>query len=138
MPRKKVALLFAFTVLIAIAAFLVLPRDRPASLANSKFDQIEPGMTRQQIWQLMEDTAEADCSPGNSLDTWQFRDRFVIIVEFEPDYSVEPGTIDERDPEGENWKVTEVSLLNFSKPNPIQHFLTRFGLWSKSPHRSKP
>src|SRR5207245_10127497 len=109
-------------------------RNRPASLALSKFNQIEPGMTRKQVWQLMEAIPEAGSFTGNSLDEWGFGQHFVIVVRFDPD---EPGKPDERDPKGDNWKVTKVLLLDFSRPNPIQDFLKRFGLW-RSPDRSKP
>jgi hypothetical protein len=94
-------------------------------------------MTRTQVWKLMRDIPEEDSCMGNSLDHWDIGGRYTLLVEFGPDYDVEPGTVDQRDPEGDNWTVKQVTLLDLSKPTPLQHLLAWLGLWSRSPGLTK-
>jgi hypothetical protein len=138
MRSKYLALMSALLLLLVIAVFLLFPRDRPASLAHSAFRQIEPGMTRKEVWNLMQDFPDAVNWHANAMACSQFGGRFLVIVKFDPDYYVEPGTVDERDPEGENWRATEVTLHDFSERGPIEKLVMHVGLWSGNQHLTKP
>jgi hypothetical protein len=94
-------------------------------------------MTRKQVRELMRDIPEEDSNVGNQLDRWGIQGRYVLMVQYGPNNSVQPGAIDQLDPEEENWTVEHVALLDFAKPNPIEQFLARVGLWSRSPSPDK-
>jgi hypothetical protein len=127
----------ALMILVVIEAFLLFPRHRSASLAHWAFTQIEPGMTRKEVWHLMQGIPDADGEGGYIMDFWEFGNKWEITVHFFPDNSGQPGSVDEQDPEGQNWKVTKVSL-DSSETNPIEKFLMDIGLWSQRRHLTKP
>jgi hypothetical protein len=106
--------------------------------ARKLFDQIECGMTRTQVWELMKDVPEEDSLKGPlSLNTWEIDGRYLMMVTFLPDHEV--GAPNPGDDDDNNWTVNEVTLIDVSKPTPFLQYLDKIGLWSKSPplHKSR-
>jgi len=124
-------------LLMAVAcSVLALVCNSKNISARSFYDQIAPEMTRSQVKELMRDAPVTNFSHYDSLDGWQISGKCIMIVKFSPDYDGENG-LDQTDPRGENWRATEVMLLDFSNPNPMEQLLERLGLWSRSKDLSK-
>jgi hypothetical protein len=132
MRRRRLIVLLALLLATAIGGFLWLDRMSQDSRAKLRLYQIECGMTRKQVWELMRDIPDRDSMRATSVDSWEMGGGYLLTVRFAPDHDVEPRTVDERDPGGDNWTVENVVLLDLTKPNPLRQFLARFGLWSKS------
>src|SRR6266849_9931326 len=104
--RKKVFAFLGLFLVFAFAEVLTLLQDFRASLPRRKFDQIEIGMTRQQLLRIIKETPHGLRAEHGCLDTWDFEDGACIWLIFEPDCYVGPDNLDKHDPEDENWKVS--------------------------------
>jgi hypothetical protein len=133
--RKKVFVFAGLVLGLAIAGFLLFHSPTTSS-GRAAFDPIQLDMTRQEVQRIMEKTPHAGSGRLGCLDTWDFEDRSCIWVIFQPDYYLEPARVDQQNPEGENWKVCDVSLMEGGIT--IRGLLKRFGLWSVSLEISKP
>jgi hypothetical protein len=133
---RKRAFVFSGLVLGLVLASFLLFHSLNTSSGRTAFHQIQIGMTRQEVQRIMEKTPHQGSGRLGCLDTWDFEDRSYMWVIFQPDYYLEVATVDQQNPESENWKVCNVSLMGGGMT--IRGLLKRFGLWSGSLEISKP
>jgi hypothetical protein len=137
MTRRRTLVLAALLVagLSIVWLLLLVCSDRFTAL--DRYNRIGPGMTRREVKEIMADIPDALWSSANSVDLWHIGRKYFLMVKFEPSYYVKPGTVNERDPEGDNWTVESVDLFDLSAPNPVEEFLWHFGLRTRWPGVTK-
>jgi hypothetical protein len=113
-----------------IAVIVILAHIFRDPLAKLKFDQIECGMTRKQVRELMRNIPGAEMYPAKQADVWILGGHYWVLATYSPNYDVEPGIIDPRDAVTEDWTVEEAFLEDISDRGLIRKWLEKFGLSS--------
>ena len=136
MCKKKLVLLSVLAFVLTLVSLRALSYYSTGSLARVKFEQIEIGMTCQQVQELMGKTPQAKWARLECLDTWDFEDQSTMWVIFQPDCHADLDAVDKQDPEHDDWKVSNVILMEGGMT--IRKLLIRIGLSSGSLELTKP
>jgi hypothetical protein len=115
--------------LLFIAICVAFGRSSHVEAVVSKYDQIQIGMRRDQVYELMNDLSNLDQSAGPCLDVWSLKDRYILFVYYGTGHGERTSATDADAKQGDELVVEEVSLVDRSEPSDIQSLLGELGLW---------